>query len=132
MRDLDRMIDEALGEEERDLLRRIGEEPGFFDQAFGIFYGKTGWVNAVLFVVVTVFFVAGVWAAWMFFAAEDAVTQLRWGLPAAVLLLASLMLKMAVWPTLQANRMLRELKLIEFQLARRAAGQTNTPPQPGE
>jgi hypothetical protein len=39
---------------------------------------------------------------------------------------------MAVWPTLQANRMLRELKLIEFQLARRAAGQTNTPPQSGE
>jgi len=121
MRDLDRMIDEAIGEEERDLLRRIGEEPGFFNQAFGIFGGRTGWVNAVLIVVQTFFFLAGFWTAWMFFAANEPVTQLRWGLPAVVLLLVSLMLKMMVWPSIQANRMLRELKLIHLQLARSAA-----------
>jgi hypothetical protein len=125
MRDLDRMIDEAIGEEERELLRRIGEEPGFIDQAFGIFGGRTGWVNAVLIVVMTLLFVAGVWAAWMFFGADDPVTQLRWGLPAAVLLLMSVMIKMAVWPTVQVNRVLRELKLIELQLAR-GPGQADT------
>lgn len=48
MRDLDDMIDEALGAEERDLLRSIGEEPGFFGQVMGIFRGPTGWVNAVM------------------------------------------------------------------------------------
>lgn len=126
MRDPDRMIDEAINEEERELLRRIGEEPGFIDQAFGIFGGRTGWVNAVLIVVQTLFFVAGVWAAWMFFAAADPVTQLRWGLPAAVLLLMAVMIKMAVWPAVQTNRILRELKLIQLQLARRT-GQADTP-----
>jgi hypothetical protein len=121
MRDLDRMIDEAVDEEERELLRRIGEEPGFMDQAFGIFSGRTGWVNAVLVVVQTLSFLAGAWAAWMFFAAGDPVTQLRWGLPAAVLLLMAVTIKMAVWPTIQINRMQRELTLIQLLLARRGS-----------
>jgi len=121
MRDLDRMIDEAIGEEERELLRRIGDEPGFFSQISDIFGGSTGWVNAVLMAVQTVIFLAGLWAAWMFFAAGDPVTQLRWGLPAAVLLLMAIMLKMMVWPSFQANRILRELKLIQLQLVRSAS-----------
>jgi hypothetical protein len=125
MPDLERMIDQALHEEEGDLLRRMGEEPAFMDQAFGIFGGRTGWVNAYLIVAQTLIFFAGVWTAWMFFAAGDAVTQLRWGLPAAVLLLMAVMLKMAVWPTIQTNRVLRELKLIQLQLARKT-GQAET------
>ena len=120
MRDIDRMIDEAIYEEEGELLRQIGEEPGFFTQLFGIFGGRTGWVNVLMMVWQTVFFVAGVWAAWMFFLAADPVTQLRWGLPAAVLLIMALMLKMMVWPSVQTNRLLREMKLIQLQLARRA------------
>ena len=120
MRDIDRMIDEAIYEEEGELLRQIGEEPGFFTQLFGIFGGRTGWVNVLMMVWQTVFFIAGVWAAWMFFLAADPVTQLRWGLPAAVLLIMSLMLKMMVWPSVQTNRLLREMKLIQLQLARRA------------
>lgn len=119
MRDIDRMIDEAIYEEEGELLRQIGEEPGFFSQFFSVFGGRTGWVNVLLMVVQTVLFVAGAWAAWMFFAAADPVSQLRFGLPAAVLLLMALMLKMMVWPAFQTNRLLREMKLIQLQLARR-------------
>jgi hypothetical protein len=62
----------------------------------------------------------------MFFAAGDPVTQLRWGLPAAVLLLMAVMIKMAIWPAVQTNRILRELKLVQLQLARRT-GQADTP-----
>lgn len=120
MKELDKMIDEAIGEEERELLLRIGEEPGFFSQMSGVFGGSTGWVNAVLMAVQTVFFLTGIWTTWMFFAAGDPVSQLRWGLPAAVLLLMGLMLKMMVWPSFQTNRLLRELKLIQLQLARNA------------
>lgn len=121
MRDLDTMIDEALGEEERDLLRRIGGEPGFFAQAFGLFGGRTGWVNIILMVVQAVAFIAGVVMAVGFFQAVDPVSQLRWGLPAAVLLLLSTMVKLAMMPALEANRVIRELKRIELQLARRGA-----------
>jgi len=117
MRDLDKMIDEALGQEERELLRSIGEEPGFFRQTFGIFSGPTAWVNVLLMVVQGLVFIAGAWAAWNFFQAGDALTAVRWGLPAAVLLLMSLIIKMGMWPTLQANRVIRELKRLELQVA---------------
>jgi hypothetical protein len=48
------------------------------------------------------------------------VTQLRWGLPAAVLLLSGTIIKMALMPRLEANRLLLELKRIELQIARGA------------
>lgn len=118
MPDLDKMIEEALDAEERDLLRSIGEEPGFFRQTFGMFSGPAAWVNVLLMVVQGLVFIAGVWTGWKFFQAGDALTALRWGLPAAVLLLMSLIIKMGMWPTLQTNRVIRELKRVELQIAR--------------
>ena len=118
MRDLDKMIDEALDAEERDLLRSIGEEPGFFAQMFGLFSGRAAWINVLLMVVQAVFFFAGVWAAWNFFESSDALTAVRWGIPAAVLLLTGLIIKLTMWPTMQTNRVIRELKRIELQIAR--------------
>ena len=121
MQDIDRMIDEALDEEERRLLRSI-EEPGFFGEALSIFKGRTGWVNGVMMVAQAVLFVAGAIAAWRFFEAADPVTQLRWGLPAAVLLILATIIKMALVPRMETNRLIRELKRIELQIAAAAAG----------
>lgn len=120
MRDPDQRIDEALDAEERELLRSIGEEPGFFPQAFGMFSGRLGWVNAVLMLVQAVAFLGGAWAAWKFYLTDDTLLALRWGLPAAVLLIMSLMIKMAMWPTIHTNRLMRELKRIELQIADRS------------
>ena len=120
MRDLDLMIDEALDAEERELLRSIGEEPGFFSQARGIFAGPTGWVNTIMMVAQGLMFVAGAWAAWHFFQASEPVSQLRWGIPSAVLLIVSAIMKMALLPRMESNRLMRELKRIELQLARTA------------
>ncbi len=68
-------------------------------------------------------FIAGVWATWHFFQAGDALAALRWGLPAAVLLLMALIIKMALWPTMQTNRVIRELKRLELQVARASSRQ---------
>ena len=118
MRDLERMIDEALGREESELLRRIGGEPGFFERALGMFGAGVGWMVAFMMFGQAMLFLAGAWAAWGFFEAGDPVTQLRWGLPAAVLLLASLAVKLAVAPAIHANRIMHELKRIELQVVR--------------
>ena len=120
MRDLDGLIDEALSKEERELLNRIGEDPGFFGMALGLFGGKLGWVNGLLMLVQGVIFLAGVYAAWRFFQAAEPVTQLRWGFPAAVLLIVSTMIKMSMWPGIHADRLMRQLKRIELRLARSA------------
>lgn len=118
MKDIDRMIDEALDAEERDLLRGIGEEPGFYAQFFGLFGGRTGWVNLVLLAVQSIGFFAGAWMAWKFFVAEDVLTALRWGLPAVTVLLMSLVMKLAMWPEIHINRLMREIKRLELQVAR--------------
>ena len=115
MQDVDRMIDEALDAEERALLSSLDE--GVIERTLGMFGPRLVWVAVLMMVVQTIVFIAGAWAAWRFFEAGDVVTQLRWGLPAAVLLLMSLIIKMGVAPALHANRLMRELKRIELQLA---------------
>jgi hypothetical protein len=117
-RDLDKMIEEALGEEESEVLRRIGGEPGFIERAMGMFGAGLEWTVRFMVFGQAVIFVAGVWAAWNFFQSGDPVLQLRWGLPAAVLLLGATMVKLAVAPALFHNRVMRELKRIELQIAR--------------
>jgi hypothetical protein len=119
MRNVDELIDEALDAEERELLRSIGDEPGFVERAMGLFGAGTRWMVTFMMVGQTLLFLAGAWLAWGFFEAADPVTQLRWGLPAAVLILASLSVKLAVAPAIHTERLMRELKRIELQLAHR-------------
>ena len=116
MRNIENLIDEALDAEERELLRTL-EEPGFFNQALGIFSGPAGWASAVMMASQILLFVAGAWAAWNFFEAAEPVAQLRWGLPAAVLLIVATMMKMALIPRMESNRLLREVKRVELQIA---------------
>jgi uncharacterized integral membrane protein len=115
----DRMIDEALAAEERDLLRRIGEEPAYVEQALGLFAGRNGWVNGVLMLLQAVLFFGGLWAAWNFFTAETVLVALQWGLPAAVALLMAVTIKMALLPVLHIQRLRLELKRLELLLAAR-------------
>ncbi len=117
MQNIDSKIDDALDAEERALLRSLDEQ-GFFAQAAGVFGGPTGWVSGVMMAAQAALFITGVWASWNFFEAAEPVNQLRWGLPAAVLLILATMLKMALVPRMESNRLMRELKRIELQLAR--------------
>ncbi|WP_265528936.1 DUF6768 family protein [Sphingomicrobium marinum] len=118
MSDIDKLIDDALDAEERDLMHRIGDEPDYFTQVFGIFRGKTGWASAVLVVVQLLMFIAGVWMALRFFDAASPLEALRWGLPAATLILMALIVKMAFWPQIHIQRLSQELKRIELQVVR--------------
>lgn len=117
--DIDTLIANTLKDEDRALLARAGAEPGYFRQLGEAFGGPTGWVNVVLMITQTVLFIGGVWAAWQFFHATEALEALRWGLPSAVLILSSLMLKLAIWPAIHANRTIHALRRLELQLALR-------------
>ena len=117
MKDIDRMIEEALDGEEQALFLDTAREPGFFEQAFGLLGGRNGWVNRILVVVQAALFVGGLWAGWRFFEAETVLSALHWGLPAAVLVLMALIIKLGMMPELQANRLMRELKRLQLQAA---------------
>lgn len=49
--------------------------------------------------------------------AHDA-AQSAWRLPAATLLILSAQMKFLMWPSLQANRIIREVKRLELQVVR--------------
>ena len=121
MRDLDQMIEEALGQEESELLRTVSGTPTFFERALSLFGAGVGRMIALMMVIQTALFIAGVWATWNFFEASEPVAQLRWGLPAVVLLLMSLIIKMAGASTIYHNQVMRELKRVELQIARMRA-----------
>jgi hypothetical protein len=112
-------IDAALAAEERTLLASMGPEPGFIGEALGLFSGPGSWVNWLLMLVQAASFIASVWAGWQFFAATDVLSALHWGLPAATLLLLSLIVKLSMNPMMQANRVLRELHRLELRLHQR-------------
>lgn len=121
MSELDRMIEKTLNDEDRAFLARLNSEPGYFSQVGGLLSGSTAWINILLMIVQAVMFFAGAWCAWEFFQTTDTVMALRWGFSAATLMILAALLKIGtLWPTMQANRVLREVKRLELQLARQS------------
>lgn len=118
MSDNERAIDAAIAAEEDALLRSFGEEPPYMKQLLGIFSGKTGWVSLVMMAAQLILFGFGAWAALQFFAADEPLTALKWGLPAAVLLIMSLMIKLALWPVIHANRLIEQIHKLELTVLR--------------
>jgi hypothetical protein len=113
----DKMIAEALSTEDKALLAEM-QEPNFILQAFGLFRGRNGWVAMGMVFAQTLLFALSVWAGWWFFAATDVLSALKWGLSAAVLILLSMQIKMALMPRIEADRVLRALRRLELRLAR--------------
>lgn len=109
----DHELDRALAAEERDLLRRIGADSSHVEQTLALFRGRSGWIGIVLMITQGVAFLAALLTGWRFFQASTVLEALHWGLPSAVLLIAALMIKLALWPQIQANRLLAAVKRLE-------------------
>lgn len=117
MDDLDRKIEEALNDEDRALLGRF-EEQGVFTQVFGIYNGKMGGLALLATLITFVLFLAAVYCGWRFFEAGVAVDAARWGAGAVMLLVMVGFLKIWFWMRMESNRVLREIKRVELQVAR--------------
>ncbi|BDW98816.1 DUF6768 family protein [Maricaulis maris] len=116
--DLDRLILEALDEDDRAVLAEIGEEPGYFSQALGLFGGKLGWVMWGMYFVNILGAVVAAWAGWQMFQTSDPAAVMRWGVLVLAALNIGIFMKGGMGVQLQHNRILRELKRVELQLAR--------------
>lgn len=124
MSDLDEMIRNALDDEEQGLLHELEREPGFFERAFGTFAGPAGWANLILMVAQAVFFIAGVWFAWVFYQQDSVIEALRWGLPALVLLIVAPVLKMGLMPVMEGQKLARDIRRLELRIERLRGDQT--------
>lgn len=117
MSKLDQMIEEALGAEDRALLSRFGEQ-GLIGEVGGLFSGKMGWWVALTSVVQVLLFAGAVYAAVQCLTLSDPVAMLRWGLAVLAAFMAISVIKIMHWQQMQANRVIREVKRLQLQLAR--------------
>ncbi|MEM7057256.1 MAG: DUF6768 family protein [Pseudomonadota bacterium] len=116
MSKLDELIAEALSAEEKDILKET-EELGWFALGASQFTGKLGWISWSVMIMQGLMFLGGVWCAFKFYEATDALSALHWGLPGVVLVVCALVMKTSLMPQMQADRVLRELKRVELMIA---------------
>ncbi len=120
MDDLDRKIEAALNAEDRALLEQFGEQH-LLAQAFSVFSGKQGWIAFMATIMTFVIFAAAVYCGWKFFSAVDVIAATRWGASAIMLMIMTGFLKIWFWMRMESNRVLREVKRLELQMARMQA-----------
>ncbi len=117
MSDLDREIEEALAAEDRTLFDEFGEQ-GLIEQAFGVYRGKFRWIAMAASVAMLIFTFGAFYSAWMFIQSGDTVLAVRWGSLAWFLMTAVGFMKVWFWMRVESNRVIREVKRVELQVAK--------------
>lgn len=112
----DEMIGRAMNEEDRALLARYREQ-GYASQALGLFRGRLGAVMVVVYVTVLATFAGAAYSFWQMTKAVEPLAAVQWGVGALVLFQMTTMAKSYMGSHLEANRMLREIKRLELQVA---------------
>ena len=116
MNKIDDLIGRALTEEDRTLLASHGEH-GYLAQAFGIFRGPMAPVMWVVNVAAGITFLAGIYAFWTMSGAADAMVAVKWGVGSLLLFQVTTLCKSFMGNHMETNRMLREIKRLELQIA---------------
>lgn len=112
----DELIGAALDAEDRALLAAHAE-PGYFAQAIGLFRGKLGWVIWFTYVVGIASFAVSMYAMWQVWHVDDPLLAVRWGVVSLLFFQGTVIMKLFLGSHLEANRMLREIKRVELQVA---------------
>ena len=115
---LDRMIEQALAEEDRAILEET-QELGFFTQFTRQLAGPNAWVNWLVTFAIFPYVALAFWAGWKAYIATEALYAVKWGLLATVAIMAIGMLKLYLFQKMEADRIIRQLKRVELMLAAR-------------
>jgi len=117
MPDLDREIEEALDAEDRALFSELGEQ-GLIAQGFSVYKGKQGWIAVVSTIVIFLLAAGAIYSGWKYFQIGDGVEAMKWGVACLYLALMVAFMKMWLWLRMESNRVIREIKRVELQIAR--------------
>ncbi len=117
MDELDKKIAEALSEEDKDLMQHFDEQ-GIYAQWFSIYRGRQAWTAIIATIAMLLIFGIVGYCAWKFFGAENSGEQIKWGAAAWFLMTMVAFMKVWFWMRMESNRVIREIKRIELQVAR--------------
>ncbi|WP_154224587.1 DUF6768 family protein [Marinicella rhabdoformis] len=115
---IDQQIKQALNEEINAFKSnndQIDANP--FKQMKAGFSGKMKWTYVLVICFSTLFAVGMVYCAYQFYLAQAFKPLLAWGIGVVILALFTQISKMWYWTELGHNRVIREVKLLELQVA---------------
>lgn len=121
MSKLDKMIEDALTSEDRAIYAQF-EERGMLGDVATLFGGKYGPWNVLSMIIQVLAFAGVLYAGRQFLAVDDIMSMTRWGALATLLFAVMSFIKLMHWQQVHANRIIREIKRVELQLARSRAG----------
>ena len=121
MNELDKKIQEALRKEDAELFGDLGGEPSMLEMVMETFRGRYRWLSVLGVFWSVVFMVLGVLSAIKFFNAEASRDMLLWAAACVVCISGVSMMKVWYWMELNKNAVTREIKRLEWQIARLAS-----------
>ena len=113
--DIDKLIKEALSQEEADLLKRI-EDQSLIDMMLINFRGSLKWFAYLTSLLILIFFILSVFFGYKFFNALDIREMMLWGAGAFVSLMIVVMLKICHWMQMDKNQLAQEIKRLELRI----------------
>ena len=121
MNKFDDAIKDALSKEEAAFLAGLEQEPGAIQQMVGVFQGPLSrfYVLFLIFAVATGIF--GVYAGWRFAISTDLRPLFHWGALTGFCLVVLAVVRVLFFMQMNTNRVLREMKRLELQVARSMA-----------
>jgi uncharacterized membrane protein YciS (DUF1049 family) len=117
MSKLDDAIQDALTKEDAEFLAKLEQEPGSLQQLAGIFQGPLNWIYLTLLIAAIVVGLFGVYSGWRFALSTELRPLFYWGAVTGFCLVVLAVVRVVFFMQLNTNRVLRELKRLELQLA---------------
>ena len=121
MSKLDRAIEDALSKEDAEFLANLEKEPGSLQQLAGIFQGPLNWIYVVFLIAAIAAGIFGVYSGWKFAISTELRPLFYWGALTGFCLVVLAVIRIVFFMQLHTNRILRELKRLELQVALLAA-----------
>jgi hypothetical protein len=121
MSKLDDAIHAALTEEDKEFLARFDKEPNTFEQMAGVFRGPLAWIYIAFIITAVVLAPLGIFSVIKFLGATEVRPLLHWGAAVFAILIVLSVVRLVFFMQINTNRILREMKRLELQMARLAA-----------
>jgi hypothetical protein len=121
MTKLDDAIHAALTEEDKQFLAQFEKEPGSIQQMTGAFGGPMGWIYVAFLLFAVVVAPIGLYSVWQFAISTEMRPLFYWGAAVSAILIVLSVVRIVFFMQINTNRILRELKRLELQVARMAS-----------
>jgi len=121
MSKLEKAVQDALSNEDAEFLAKLEEEPGAFRQIAGIFQGPLNWIYVMFLVAAVVVGLVGVYSGWQFALSTELRPLFYWGAVTGFCVVVLAVVRLVFFMQINTNRILREMKRLELQIALLAA-----------